>query len=202
MKIKDLIGVNKIADGKIDSDLVNWVWDYISNEIKTKYSKKSAWIYFIVVDGIIRKVGGTGMKLIDRVRFYFSANYWTDKPGYCNAATNPIIFHYLKKSSKVELYAIKEDIPSVEVNVMINGQKEKVKTNVDFRPIEKRYRQIIEEHNSTHNILNEDLDLDGKALQLTLIKLKLKEVNIKINKRVQEGMKYIQKGKKWVLTKI
>lgn len=198
----DLSEVTKVADATISDDLVNWFWDFTDEKVCKKYNKKAAWIYFIVVNGIIRKVGGTGMKLLDRMRFYASANYWTDKSGYCNAATNPIIFKYLQEGKKVEMFAIIENISPLYVDKMIGGKMRTILTNVDFRPFEKSYREDVESYNIENNIIGEDLDLDGRALQLTLISLKLKEVNVRINKRVQEGMKYIQQGKKWILTKI
>ena len=198
----DLEEVIKVADASIKEDLVNWEWDYVNNEVKSKYSRKSAWIYFLVVDGVIRKVGGTGMKLVDRIRFYSSANNWTDKPGYCNAATNPIVFKYLQEGKNVEMYAVTEDIAGVWVEKVIMGEVEKIKVNVDFRPIEKRYRAKIEEYNQENNIQDEDLNLDGKDLQRTLKMFGLEEVTIRENKRVQAGMKFIQQGKKWILSKI
>lgn len=202
MRTSEVQGIIKIANANIDADLVNWSWEYVNNNIKKKYGKKSAWIYFIAVDGIIRKVGGTGMALINRARFYQSANYWTDKPGYCNAATNPILFHYLQHGKKVELFAVIEDIPSLQVEARVNGKKRSALTNVDFRPFEGMWREEIEEFNIENNRINESLDLDGRALQITLAKLELNEVTQRINKRVPEGMTYIQEGKKWVLTKL
>jgi hypothetical protein len=200
--LSDLEEVVKVADASIKKDLVNWEWDYVNDEVKLKYSRKSAWIYFIVVDGVIRKVGGTGMKLVDRIRFYASANNWTDKPGYCNAATNPILFKYIQEGKSIEMYAVTEDVAGVWIEKVIMGEVEKIKVNVDFRPIEKMYRMKIEKYNQENNIQDEDLNLDGKALQRTLKMFGLKEVNIRENKRVQAGMKFIQQGKKWILSKI
>lgn len=205
MKIKVLENLNevvKVANASIKEDLVNWEWDYVNDEVKLKYSHKSAWIYFLVVDGVIRKVGGTGMKLVDRVRFYASANNWTDKPGYCNAATNPIVFKYLQEGKNVEMYARIKDIPGAEVVDIIMGKEKVIFANVDFRPFEKEYRNDIEAYNQENNIQDEDLNLDGKDLQRTLKMFGLKEVNIRENKRVQAGMKFIQQGKKWILSKI
>jgi len=205
MKIKvleDLNEVIKVADASIMEDLVNWEWNYVSNEVKLKYSRKSAWIYFLVVDGVIRKVGGTGMKLVDRIRFYASANNWTDKPGYCNAATNPIVFKYLQEGKSIEMYVVTEDVAGVWIEKVIMGEVEKIKVNVDFRPIEKKYRMKIEKYNQENNIQDEDLNLDGKDLQRTLKMFGLKEVNVRENKRVQAGMNFIQQGKKWILSKI
>jgi len=199
MKITEVKGIVKIAYATVDSDLVNWSWNYINDEIKLKYSKKSAWIYFIVVDGIIRKVGGTGMAVVDRARFYQSANYWTDKPGYCNAATNPIIFKYLQDNKQVTLYSVPEHIKPISVKAIINGSERTLNVNVDFRPFEKLWREDIEKFNLENNRVDEDLNLDGKSLQITLSNMGLKEVHIRDNKRIPEGKKYIQQGKKWVL---
>jgi hypothetical protein len=205
MKIKYLVGlgeVMKVADVSVKEDLVNWEWSYVNDEVKLKYNRKSAWIYFLVVDGVIRKVGGTGMKLVDRIRFYASANHWTDKSGYCNAATNPIVFKYLQEGKSVEIYAITEDVAGEYREMPIMGEVEKIKLNVDFRPIEKRYRMKIEKYNQENNIQDEDLNLDGKDLQRTLKMFGLKEVNVRENKRVQAGMKFIEQDKKWILSKI
>jgi len=218
MNIKHYVDLNevvKIANAIISSDLVNFEWDYINKDkgvkprgrpkkgtISSQIIETAAWIYFIVVDGIIRKVGGTGMKLENRLAFYANANHWSNKPGYCNAATNPIVFKYLQEGKKVELYAIRESITPIYVEKTIGGAVKRVLANIDFRPFEKEYREDIKLYNLKNNIVNEDLNLDGKSLQNLLNILGLKEVNDKVNKRVQAGIKWVKQGKKWIEQKI
>lgn len=178
--------VVKVADALLCSDGVNWEWVY---ENKKPYSIKGSWVYFIVKNGVIMKVGGTGMKLVERARFYQSANHWKDKPGYCNAATNPIVYHYLTNDNKVELYAISSPIEPISIQVEVCGKIETITTNVDFRPIETSYRNKVEVFNIENLIIDEDLIWDGRALQHHLKSLDLKEVNLKINKRIPKGFK-------------
>lgn len=183
--------VEKAATATLCGDGANWEWKYISPEVEQKCSVKAAWIYFIVKNGVIMKPGGTGMAVKDRARFYSSANRWKDKPGYCNAATNPLIWYHLNQGDTIDLYVSTNPIKAVSVDVKIFGQIKTIQTNPDFRPIEGNYRSIIEDYNAENNITEEDLIWDGKDLQKTIRELNLKEVHLRENKRIPTGYKII-----------
>jgi len=183
--------VEKAAQAILTGDKINWKWEYITPQLEKKCSIKAAWIYFIVKNDIIMKPGGTGMAVKDRARFYATANNWKDKPGYCNAATNPLIWYHLNQGDKIELYVSTNPIEAVNIDVQIFGQTKNIETNPDFRPIENNYRNIIETYNIENNIIGEDLIWDGKDLQKTIKELGLKEVHLKENKRIPEGFKVV-----------
>lgn len=194
MEIKVLVesgDVKKVATAVNSKDGANWKWEYLNKDIKKQCNIKAAWVYFIVKNEIVMKPGGTGMSLVNRANFYASANKWTDKAGYCNAATNPLIWHYLNNGEKIELYAVNNPMKAIKVNQIIMGKNIEFTTNPDFRPYEDEYRNIIKKYNITNNITDEDLLWDGKELQKTLNNLGLKEVNIKQNKRIPHGYKVI-----------
>jgi len=194
MKIQVIEGYNEVekaATAVLTDDKINWSWEYTTPEMSKKCSVKAAWIYFITKNDVIMKPGGTGMAVKDRARFYATANNWKDKPGYCNAATNPLIWYHLNQGDKIELYVSTNPIKAVDINVKIFGKIETIQTNPDFRPIEGNYRTIIENYNKENNIIGEDLIWDGKDLQKTIKNLGLKEVHLKENKRIPKGYKVI-----------
>lgn len=183
--------VQKIAVVVDCKDGANWKFKYVSKDVKKHYSKKDSWVYFLVMDKVIMKVGGTGMDLVSRANFYQNANKWSDKAGYCNAATNPIIWYYLNQGRCIELYAIKNSLPKATFTRSIMGEEITFEINPDFRPIEGYFRKYIESYNKNNNIKDEELLWDGKPLQHTMVNLGLKEVNVKSNKRIPKGVKVV-----------
>ena len=89
-----------------------------------EWKKKSQWIYMLVIDGRIVKIGGTRTGLEGRCGSYLCGHHIPERGGSRDCSkTNGYIYntfdHYVRNGHKIEMWACQ--IPSVRVTVDVWG---------------------------------------------------------------------------------
>lgn len=104
---------------------------YIDKNIQNQNNSR---IYFIVVDDIIKKIGGSGCKggIKSTLSFYNSANQ--GKPSISRFGIQKLIIESLEKNKIVDVYLM--FIDSVEINIQGLNEIKKCKVNISFKEME------------------------------------------------------------------
>lgn len=99
---------------------------YFPNINKDVLTDDSPRVYLIVVNGIIKKIGGSSGKggIKNTINFYTSA--MTGSPGRPRFILHLLIAEELKKGSKVELYIITSPKVEAEVKGLVSSKKMKI----------------------------------------------------------------------------
>ena len=98
----------------------------ISNEA---FSKKNEWLYLLIVNDRIVKIGGTRTGLRGRVASYLCGHHIEErsKSGDCSK-TNGFIYNtfefYLKLGCKIQMYGY--ELPKTEITIEIFGKETKI----------------------------------------------------------------------------
>jgi hypothetical protein len=116
-----------------DKDFDGKLVDYIPTlEFKEKWKKEGKeWVYTIVYDGNVVKIGMTSSGMLSRYTSYGAGTKKAMKKGSC-ATTNFVVsqcnYLALLKGMKVEIFAY--EIPSITTTQVIFGRKEDVLNKV------------------------------------------------------------------------
>ena len=135
MKIKYVKTAIKVGDFILRKNNKNKInIKYLSNISKNVLTDNIARVYLFVVDGIIKKIGGSAAKggIKATMSFYISA--MTGSPGAPRFILHLHIAEELQKANEVELYMITSPKVLAEINGLFGSKKVKI---ASFKEMEK-----------------------------------------------------------------
>lgn len=125
MNIKEVKTAAKMGDFRLrdDGNRNKITIDYLSNVPKDALNDDRARVYLFVVDGIIKKIGGSSGKggIKNTMNFYVSA--MTGSPGVPRFVLHLLIAETLKRNERVELYMITSPKIPATVNGLFGSKK-------------------------------------------------------------------------------
>ncbi|MEK6880693.1 MAG: hypothetical protein AABY22_13835, partial [Nanoarchaeota archaeon] len=127
MKINQVKTANKIGDFVSKKNHRNKIdLKYVSSISRQVLNDDTARIYLFVVDGVLKKIGGSAGKggIKNTMNFYVSA--MTGSPGVPRFVVHLLIAEALQKGSKVELYMITSPKVLATVNGLFGSKKVKI----------------------------------------------------------------------------
>jgi hypothetical protein len=133
----------------------------ISNE---EFNKKNEWLYLLIINGRIVKIGGTRTGLKGRVVSYLCGHHIEErgKSGDCSK-TNGFIYNtfefYLQLGCKIEMYGYK--LPKTQITIEIFEKK----TNITAQTYHAYESTFLEDYKKIYNeypILSDNCDPDYK----------------------------------------
>ena len=129
----------------------------ISNEA---FSKKNEWLYLLVINGMIVKIGGTRTGLKGRVASYLCGHHIKErgKSGDCSK-TNGFIYNtfefYLNLGCKIQMYGY--ELPKNEIIIDIFGEKKKI-TPQTYHAYESTFLEDYKKNHNEYPILSDNCD--------------------------------------------
>jgi hypothetical protein len=133
----------------------------ISNEL---FAKKSEWLYILVINDRIVKIGGTRTGIKGRAASYICGHYIEErgKSGDCSK-TNGFIYNtfefYLSLGCKIQMYGY--ELPKTEITIEIFGKETKI-TAQTYHAYESRFLEDYKTEYSEYPILSDNCDPDYK----------------------------------------
>ena len=133
----------------------------ISNEA---FNKKTEWLYLLVVNDRIVKIGGTRTGLKGRVSSYLCGHHIEEraKSGDCSK-TNGFIYNtfefYLNLGCKIQMYGY--ELPKTEITIEIFGKETKI-TAQTFHAYESTFLEDYKKNYNDYPILSDNCDPDYK----------------------------------------
>jgi hypothetical protein len=133
----------------------------ISNEL---FAKKSEWLYILVINDRIVKIGGTRTGIKGRAASYICGHYIEErgKSGDCSK-TNGFIYNtfefYLSLGCKIQMYGY--ELPKTEITIEIFGKETKI-TAQTYHAYESRFLEDYKSQYSGYPILSDNCDPDYK----------------------------------------
>lgn len=133
----------------------------ISNEA---FTKKNEWLYLLVINGRIVKIGGTRTGLKGRVASYLCGHHIEErgKSGDCSK-TNGFIYNtfefYLKLGCKIQMYGY--ELPKTEITIEIFGKETKI-TAQTYHAYESTFLEDYKKKYNEYPILSDNCDPDYK----------------------------------------
>ena len=133
----------------------------ISNEI---FCKKTEWLYLLVINDRIVKIGGTRTGLKGRVASYLCGHHIEErgKSGDCSK-TNGFIYNtfefYLQLGCKIQMFGY--ELPKTEITIEIFGKETKI-TAQTFHAYESTFLEDYKKNYNDYPILSDNCDPDYK----------------------------------------
>lgn len=133
----------------------------ISNE---DFEKKNEWLYLLVINDRIVKIGGTRTGLKGRVASYLCGHHVEErgKSGDCSK-TNGFIYNtfefYLNLGCKIEMYGY--ELPKTEFTIEIFGNETKI-TAQTYHAYESTFLEDYKKQYNEYPILSDNCDPDYK----------------------------------------
>jgi len=133
----------------------------ISNEA---FTKKNEWLYLLVINGRIVKIGGTRTGLKGRISSYLCGHHIEErgKSGDCSK-TNGFIYNtfefYLKLGCKIQMYGY--ELPKTEITIEIFGKETKI-TAQTYHAYESTFLEDYKKKYNEYPILSDNCDPDYK----------------------------------------
>jgi hypothetical protein len=133
----------------------------ISTEL---FNKKIEWLYLLVINGLIVKIGGTRTGLKGRVVSYLCGHHIEErgKSGDCSK-TNGFIYNtfefYLKLGCKIQMYGY--ELPKTEITIEIFDKKTKI-TAQTYHAYESTFLEDYKKNYNDYPVLNDNCDPDYK----------------------------------------
>lgn len=172
MKIESVRTAIKIGTFKLkDNDAKNKIYvEYLKNIPKSILTEDSARVYLFVVNGIIKKIGGSEGRGGIKSTLSFYENSQTGSPGRPRFIIHLLIEKELRNGKSVDVYLIRSGKFKAKVNGLF-GPKE-ITTSVTFKAIEEAclsdyysVEQKYPEWNFQENHKQYPLDLEQKFNQ-------------------------------------
>ena len=129
----------------------------ISNEA---FSKKTEWLYLLVINDRIVKIGGTRTGLKGRVASYLCGHHIEErcKSGDCSK-TNGFIYNtfefYLNLGCKIQMYGY--ELPKTEITIEIFGKETKI-TAQTYHAYESTFLEDYKKNHNEYPILSDNCD--------------------------------------------
>jgi len=133
----------------------------ISNE---DFNKKTEWLYLLVINDMIVKIGGTRTGLKGRVGSYLCGHHILErgKSGDCSK-TNAFIYNtiefYLNLGCKIQMYGYQ--LPQKNITINIFDKEIKIKAQT-YHAYESTFMEDYKKHYNEYPILNDNCDPDYK----------------------------------------
>jgi len=133
----------------------------ISNE---EFNKKNEWLYLLIINGRIVKIGGTRTGLKGRVASYLCGHHIEErgKSGDCSK-TNGFIYNtcefYLQLGCKIEMYGY--ELPKTQITIEIFGKETKI-TAQTYHAYESTFLEDYKKIYNEYPILSDNCDPDYK----------------------------------------
>jgi hypothetical protein len=128
------------------------------------FTKKAEWLYLIVINGLIVKIGGTRTGLKGRVASYLCGHHIEErgKSGDCSK-TNGFIYNtfefYLNLGCKIQMYGY--ELPKTEITIEIFGKETKI-TAQTYHAYESTFLEDYKKNYNEYPILSDNCDPDYK----------------------------------------
>jgi hypothetical protein len=128
------------------------------------FNKKTEWLYLIVINDMIVKIGGTRTGLKGRVASYLCGHHIEErgKSGNCSK-TNAFIYNtlvfYLNLGCKIQMYGY--ELPKTEITIEIFGKKIKI-TAQTYHAYESTFLEDYKKNYNEYPILSDNCDPDYK----------------------------------------
>ncbi len=142
----------------------NTVIKFVPNISQEAFNKKSEWLYLLVINGMIVKIGGTRTGLKGRVDSYLCGHHIEErgKSGDCSK-TNGFIYNtfdfYLNLGCKIQMYGY--ELPKKEIIIEIFGKETKITTQT-YHAYESTFIQDYKNNYNEKPILCDNSDPDYK----------------------------------------
>lgn len=164
-----------IADIVLDSELFtsgkkqgnkkrNTLIQFVPTISTEAFNKKTEWLYLLVINGMIVKIGGTRTGLKGRVASYLCGHHIEErgKSGDCSK-TNGFIYNtfefYLNLGCKIQMYGY--ELPKTEFTIEIFGKETKITTQT-YHAYESTFLEDYKKNYNEYPILNDNCDPDYK----------------------------------------
>jgi acyl carrier protein len=134
----------------------------ISNEA---FNKKTEWLYLLVMNGRIVKIGGTRTGIRGRIASYLCGHHIEErgKSGDCSK-TNAYIYNtfafYLQLGCKIQMYGY--ELPKTEMTIEIFGKETKI-TAQTYHAYESTFLEDYKKNYNEYPILSDNCDPDYKS---------------------------------------
>ena len=128
------------------------------------FNKKNEWLYLLVINGMIVKIGGTRTGLKGRVASYLCGHHIEErgKSGDCSK-TNGFIYNtfefYLNLGCKIEMYGY--ELPKTELTIEIFDKETKI-TAQTYHAYESTFLEDYKKNYNEYPILSDNCDPDNK----------------------------------------
>ena len=143
----------------------NTLIQFIPKISKELFSKKKEWLYIIVINGRVVKIGGTRTGLKDRCGSYLCGHHIEErgKSGDCSK-TNGFLYNtlyfYLQLGCKIEMYGY--ELPVTESVVLILNKERKI-TSQTYHTYESIFIKDYNERYNGYPTLSENCDPNYKV---------------------------------------
>lgn len=166
----------KIADVVLDNELFtsgkkegnkkrNTLIQFIPTISSEIFNKKTEWLYLLLIDGNIVKIGGTRTGIKGRVSSYLCGHHIEErgKSGDCSK-TNGFIYNtfefYLNLGCKIEMYGY--ELPKTEFSIDIFGKETKIIAQT-YHAYESTFLEDYKKKYNDYPVLSDNCDPDYKG---------------------------------------
>ncbi len=131
---------------------------------KQQYDKKNEWLYLLVINDRIVKIGGTRTGLKNRIGSYLCGHHVQErgKSGHCSN-TNGYIYNtlefYLQLGCEIKMYGY--NLPQTEVSIDIFGQETKIMAQT-YHAYESAFLEDYKKNYNEYPILSDNCDPEYK----------------------------------------
>lgn len=164
-----------IADIVLDNELFtsgkkqgnkkrNTLIQFVPTISADEFNKKNEWLYLLVINGMIVKIGGTRTGLKGRVSSYLCGHHIEErgKSGDCSK-TNGFIYNtfefYLSLGCKIQMYGY--ELPKTEIIIEIFGKETKI-TAQTYHAYESTFLEDYKKNYNEYPILSDNCDPEYK----------------------------------------
>jgi len=164
-----------IADIVLDNEIVtsgkkqgtkkrNTTIQFIPTISAEEFNKKTEWLYLLVINGKIVKIGGTRTGIKGRISSYLCGHHIEErgKSGDCSK-TNGFIYNtfefYLQLGCRIQMFGY--ELPKTEINIDIFGKQTKISAQT-YHAYESTFLEDYKKNYNEYPILSDNCDPDYK----------------------------------------
>jgi hypothetical protein len=142
----------------------NTLIQFIPKITNEEFNKKTEWLYLLVINDRIVKIGGTRTGLKGRVSSYLCGHHIEErgKSGDCSK-TNGFIYNtfdfYLNLGCKIQMFGY--ELPKTEITIEIFGKETKI-TAQTYHAYESTFLEDYKKNYNEYPILSDNCDPDYK----------------------------------------
>ena len=142
----------------------NTIIQFVPKISSKSFNKKTEWLYLLIINGNIVKIGGTRTGLKGRVASYLCGHHVKErgKSGDCSK-TNGFIYNtfafYLQLGCKIEMYGY--ELPKTEITIEIFGKETKI-TAQTYHAYESTFLEDYKKNYKDYPILCDNCDPEYK----------------------------------------
>jgi hypothetical protein len=166
IQVADIVSDNELfTSGKKQGNKKrNTLIQFVPTIPTEAFNKKTEWLYLLVINGMIVKIGGTRTGLKGRVASYLCGHHIEErgKSGDCSK-TNGFIYNtfefYLNLGCKIQMYGY--ELPKTEITIEIFGKETKI-TAQTYHAYESTFLEDYKKNYNEYPILSDNCDPDYK----------------------------------------